>query len=84
MTPCEWAFYMEGYRQREEEAWLRTRTIYTLMYNINVDKHHQMLPAELMPLPCDERNEKHREAGKAKYLTDEEREKIIALYKARC
>jgi len=80
MTPCEWAFYIEGYQQREEDAWQRTRAIYTLLYNINVDGHHQMLPTELMPLPGDIKHQRNKEAEKARYLTDEERERIVKLY----
>jgi hypothetical protein len=81
MTPCEWAFFMEGYKLREEDAWQRTRVVYALIYNTNVDRHHQMKPQELIPLPGDVKSENSEEDARIKYLTEEERVQLRKLYK---
>lgn len=82
MTPNEWSAWMEGYMLREEDEWRRTRSLYSLIYNVNVDRRHQLKPEELMPLPGDKQTEQQGESGvKAKYLTDEERAVLKARYK---
>ena len=59
----------------EEDEWRRIRVIYALIYNTNVDRHHQLKPEELIPLPGDG----HAElvSASARYLTDEERERLL-------
>ena len=79
MTPCEWAFYIDGYMLREEDEWRRTRVIYALIYNTHVDRHHQLSPEELLPLPSDKKEETER--VQPRHLTDEEREELIRNYK---
>lgn len=71
MTPCEWAAWMEGFALREEDAWKRTRTIYSILFNTNVEPHHRLKPQELIPLPSDE-----IEVPRVKTLNDEERAEI--------
>ncbi len=46
---------MEGYRLKDEDEWQRTRMIYAMIYNVNVEHHHQMKPNELIPLPGDKK-----------------------------
>jgi len=71
MTPREWAAWMEGYSMREEDAWRRTRTLYSIIYNSHVVRHNQLKPEELIPLPGDNTETMH-----VKVLSDEEREEI--------
>lgn len=75
MTPCEWAMWMDGYMMHEEDEWRRTRVIYALIYNTNVDRHHQLKPEELIPLPSDSQVEPVE--APIRYPTDEERERLL-------
>jgi hypothetical protein len=75
MAPSEWAVWMDGHMLREEDEWRRTRAIYALIYNTNVDRHHQMRAEELIPLPGDSHYELIETP--VRYLTDEEREKLL-------
>lgn len=81
MTPREWASCIDGYMLREEDEWRRTRAIYALIYNTHVERHHQMSAEELLPLPGDIK--KTESAERVRYLTDEEREKLLKLYKVK-
>ena len=80
MTPSEWAAFIEGYMLREEDAWQRTRVLYAIIYNTNVDHHYQKRPDELIPLPGDRKN-LTMETPEVKYLNDVERQKLKTLYK---
>ena len=80
MTPREWAACIDGYMLREEDAWQRTRVIYALIYNTHVDRHHQLKPQELIPLPGDKKVQETVQQ-QVRYLTDEEREILKKRYK---
>jgi hypothetical protein len=79
MTPCEWASCIDGYKLREEDAWQRTRLIYALIYNTNVDRQHQLKPEELIPLPSDKKMQELNTS--VRYLTNEERNELKKRYK---
>ena len=67
---------MDGFALREEDSWRRLRIMYALIYNTNVESHHQKKPEELMPLPGDK-----IEPVIIKVLNDEEREELARKYK---
>jgi len=75
MTPREWTAWMDGFALKEQDAWRRTRTIYALIYNTHVDRHNQLKPEELIPLPGDKTEELH-----VKVLNDEERVRLAEKY----
>ncbi len=78
MTPREWVAWMEGFRLREEDAWRRTRILYSIIYNTNVEPRDRLEPEQLIPLPCDHETKKEDCGVNAapRYLTDEERMEI--------
>ena len=65
---------------REEDEWRRLRTIYALIYNMHVDRHHQMKPEELIPLQSDLRCETTEAQSGVRYLTEEERKQLKQRY----
>ena len=67
---------MDGFALREEDSWRRLRVIYALIYNTNVESHHQRKPEELIPLPSDK-----REQINVKVLNDVERTELARKYK---
>ncbi len=75
MTPREWAAWMDGFALREQDSWRRLRTIYALIYNTNVDRHHQLKPEELIPLPGDA-----KEPIRVKVLNEAERAELAKRY----
>jgi hypothetical protein len=80
MTPFEWVSFINGYMLREEDAWQRTRVLYALIYNTNVESRHQKRADELIPLPGDKKY-KDIDTGKAaRYLTGSEREQLRKKY----
>jgi len=66
---------------REEDAWQRTRVLYALIYNTNVESRHQKGADELIPLPGDKKNIGADITPNIKYLTDKEREELQRKYK---
>ncbi len=76
MTPREWTAWMDGFALKEQDAWRRTRVIYALIYNTNVERHNQMSPEELIPLPGDK-------LERVKVLTDDERAQLAEKYKVK-
>ena len=83
MTPREWASCIDGYMLREEDEWRRTRAIYALIYNTHVESRHQLSAEELLPLPGDKKDKQQAKTVHARYPTDEEREKLLKLYKVK-
>lgn len=77
LTPEELSIKIESKNQRQDDQlrndWIRTRHMYSLLFNINVDKKHRKDPEELMPLRWDE--EKKKNSGKV--ISDEERKRIF-------
>ena len=76
MTPREWTAWMDGFAQRQTDAWRRTRTLYALIYNTHVEPRHQLKPEELIPLPGDEKEQQAR----IKVLNDAQREELAKKY----
>ena len=72
---------MEGFMLREEDEWRRLRTIYALIYNTHVDRHHQMKPEELIPLQSDVRFETIEALPSIRYLTEEGRKQLKQRYR---
>jgi hypothetical protein len=68
---------MDGYMLHEEDEWRRTRAIYALIYNTNVDRHHQLKPEELIPLPGDLQSHTELVEAPPRYLTAVERERLL-------
>lgn len=53
ITLFEITALIEGYNMRWEEKWRHTRSIYSLLYNINAPKGKGKSEVELMPFPSE-------------------------------
>lgn len=53
MLLWEWMAWQEGYDKRLDDEWQQTRALYTLLYNVNVDKKDQKKPSDLIKLRGD-------------------------------
>jgi len=75
MTMAELDFVWYGYRHKEEQEWVRTRWLATLLINIQLPKGSSVSPKDLIELDCDTRN-----FVKQEVMTDEELQNIVKLY----
>jgi len=66
ITLFEITALIEGYNMRWEEKWRHTRSIYSLLYNINAPKGKSKTEIELMPFPSEYKLAKIKE----KFKTD--------------
>jgi len=65
ITLFELTALIEGYNMRWEEKWRHTRSIYSLLYNINAPKGKSKSEIELMTFPSEEKLLKIKEHVKA-------------------
>ena len=56
MTMAELDFVWYGYRNEEEQQWIKIRWQTTLLINIQLPKGKKVKPSELIELDCDTRN----------------------------
>lgn len=54
-TLFELSIEIEGYNARWEENMIRTRLLYTLIYNVNAPKGKSKTAQQLIPLPSEKR-----------------------------
>lgn len=76
MTMAELDFVWYGYRHREEQEWVKTRWMTTMLINIQLPKGKKVTAKELLPLDCDNRN-----FVKQRVMTQEELNNVIDKYK---
>ena len=76
MTMAELDFVWYGYRHKEEQDWVKTRWMTTMLINIQLPKGKKVTPKELLPLDCDYRN-----FVKQRVMTQEELNEVINKYK---
>ena len=75
MTMAELDFVWYGYRHKEEQEWVRTRWMTTLLLNIQLPKGSQVKPKDLIELDCDIRN-----FVKPSIMSDEELNAVLEKY----
>jgi hypothetical protein len=76
MTMAELDFIWYGYRHKQEQEWIRTRWMTTLLINIHLPKGKKITAKELLSLDCDNRN-----FVKQRVMTQEELNNVIDKYK---
>jgi hypothetical protein len=76
MTMAELDFVWYGYRHKEEQDWVKTRWMTTMLINIQLPKGKKITAKELLPLDCDNRN-----FVKQRVMTQDELNKVIEKYK---
>lgn len=81
LTPNELSIRAEG-KNTEQDAmfqndWQRSRLIYSIIYNANVEGKHRKEPQELIPLIWDEKREDKPKQRRLEELTPEERKAIF-------
>jgi hypothetical protein len=76
MTMAELDIIWHGYRHKEEQEWVRTRWMTTLLINIQLPKGKKVSPKDLLHLDCDNRN-----FVKQRVMTQEELNNVIDKYK---
>lgn len=75
MTMAELDFVWYGYRHKEEQDWVKTRWMTTMLINIQLPKGKKITAKELLPLDCDNRN-----FVKQRVMTQEELNEVINKY----
>jgi hypothetical protein len=75
MTMAELDFVWYGYRHKEEQDWVKTRWMTTMLINIQLPKGKKITAKELLPLDCDNRN-----FVKQRVMTQEELNNVIEKY----
>ena len=75
MTMAELDFVWYGHKHKEEQEWIRTRWMTTLLINVQLPKGNKVKPSDLIELECDT-----RDFVKPEVMTDEELQKIIKSY----
>lgn len=75
MTMAELDFVWYGYRHKEEQDWVKTRWMTTMLINIQLPKGKKITAKELLPLDCDNRN-----FVKQRVMTQEELNNVIDKY----
>jgi hypothetical protein len=75
MTMAELDFVWYGYRHKEEQDWVRTRWMTTMLINIQLPKGKKITAKELLPLDCDNRN-----FVKQRVMTQDELNEVINKY----
>ena len=73
---AELDFVWYGYRHKEEQDWVKTRWMTTMLINIQLPKGKKITAKELLPLDCDNRN-----FVKQRVMTQEELNEVIEKYK---
>ena len=73
---AELDFIWYGYRHKQEQEWIRTRWMTTLLINIHLPKGKKITAKELLSLDCDNRN-----FVKQRVMTQEELNNVIDKYK---
>lgn len=80
ITLFEITALIEGYNMRWEEKWRHTRSIYSLLYNINAPKGKAKSEVELMPFPSEAKlvrlKEKSRADQEMKQYFNPDRDKV--------
>jgi len=76
MTMAELDFVWYGYRHKEEQDWVKTRWMTTMLINIQLPKGKKITAKELLPLDCDNRN-----FVKQRVMTQQELNEVIEKYK---
>jgi len=64
-----------GYRHKEEQDWVKTRWMTTMLINIQLPKGKKITAKELLPLDCDNRN-----FVKQRVMTNEELSEVLKKY----
>lgn len=72
---AELDFVWYGYRHKEEQDWVRTRWMTTMLINIQLPKGKKITAKELLPLDCDNRN-----FVKQRVMTQDELNEVINKY----
>ena len=72
---AELDFVWYGYRHKEEQDWVKTRWMTTMLINIQLPKGKKITAKELLPLDCDNRN-----FVKQRVMTQEELNEVINKY----
>jgi hypothetical protein len=75
MTMAELDFVWYGYRHKEEQDWIKTRWMTTMLINIQLPKGKKITAKELLPLDCDNRN-----FVKQRVMTQDELNEVINKY----
>jgi hypothetical protein len=75
MTMAELDFVWYGYRHKEEQDWVKTRWMTTMLINIQLPKGKKITAKELLPLDCDNRN-----FVKQRVMTQDELNEVINKY----
>jgi hypothetical protein len=75
MTMAELDFVWYGYRHKEEQDWVKTRWMTTMLINIQLPKGKKITAKELLPLDCDNRN-----FVKQRVMTQDELKDVINKY----
>lgn len=76
MTMAELDFVWYSYRHKEEQEWVRTRWMTSMLINIQLPKGKKITAKELLPLDCDNRN-----FVKQRVMTQDELNEVINKYK---
>ena len=72
---AELDFVWYGYRHKEEQDWIKTRWMTTMLINIQLPKGKKITAKELLPLDCDNRN-----FVKQRVMTQDELNEVINKY----
>lgn len=81
LIPSELSYMTEGKHKEQDlilqNDWQRSRLIYSIIYNANVEGKHRKEPQELIPLIWDDKKEDKPKQRRLEELTPEERKAIF-------